>query len=510
MGLRWEYESPYTERHNRLNTNFCITCVNPAFTGITVNGAPLYGGLQFASSTNRGYYQPEHFEYQPRFGASYQVNPRVVLHSGAGLIYINAIEGPFGQGYSASTNYVATTDNMHPATSLANPFPGGVTVPSGSSLGLATQVGQSISFIDTNRVNPRILLWTLSAQAKLPANISLQTAYAGTKTWDWANNRNINALPANYYNQGPAGLTYLNTKVTNPMAGMIPANGNLNGGTIFNYLINLPYPEFGSVTEVDIPSGQALYNALQVTVNKPMGHGLTILGTFTWQKMEESFEYLNSTDVNPLRYEDGNPTKMGNVAAMYKLPSFSSSPRYLREIAGGWQFNVILRAYNGALFGNPGSVTQLSDPGKNISSGSIISGSVLGNARGNYFNTCYENSSGVLQVTGVNIGANVPGCASSSSIPAFEQNPSYVLNTVGPRMDTVRTVVHPLADASMFKVFPIHESATFEIRGEFFNVLNTPNFGGPGTSPASTTYGVVTRNEANDPRIGQLTARINF
>jgi hypothetical protein len=77
-------------------------------------------------------------------------------------------------------------------------------------------------------------------------------------------------------------------------------------------------------------------------------------------------------------------------------------------------------------------------------------------------------------------------------------------------MESIRTIVHPLADASLFKKFPIHENATFEIRGEFFNVLNTPNFGGPGATPGGTTYGVVTLNEANDARIGQLTARFNF
>jgi hypothetical protein len=77
-------------------------------------------------------------------------------------------------------------------------------------------------------------------------------------------------------------------------------------------------------------------------------------------------------------------------------------------------------------------------------------------------------------------------------------------------MESVRTQVHPLADASLFKKFPITEGTNLEIRGEFFNVLNTPNFGGPGTSPGSTSYGVVGLNEANDPRIGQLTVRLNF
>jgi hypothetical protein len=477
LGLRWEYEAPYTERHNRLNTGFCTTCSNPLQA--SVSGLTLNGGLQFASSSNRQYYQPQYNEFQPRFGVSYQLNPQTVIHGGAGLIFINALEAANGQGYSATTGYTATTDNVHPFTSLANPFPGGVTQPSGSSLGLSTQIGQAVSFIAPGHTNPRILLWTASTQTQLPANMVLQLAYAGNKTWDWGVNNNINALPAKYYNQGTAGINYLNAKVPNPMAGLIPANGNLNGSTILNSLINLPYPEFGSVTALDIPSGQALYNALQVTLNKRMGHNLSVLGTFTWQKMMESFQYLNPTDPAPERYEDGNPTLMGNLAVIYQLPHFSATPRYVREVLGGWQLNGILRAYNGGLFGNPGGVIQLTDPAQNISSGAVIPHSILGNARGNYFNTCYENAAGVNQVTGstvpgVGVGPNVPACASSSSIAAFQQTPSFTLNTLRVRMESVRTIVHPLADASLFKKFPIHESATFEIRGEFFNVLNSP------------------------------------
>ncbi|MDE1178239.1 MAG: hypothetical protein PW789_16820 [Edaphobacter sp.] len=67
-----------------------------------------------------------------------------------------------------------------------------------------------------------------------------------------------------------------------------------------------------------------------------------------------------------------------------------------------------------------------------------------------------------------------------------------------------------MLDISVFKKFALREHVNFEIRGEFFNVMNTPNFGGPGTSLGSATFGVVTLTQANDPRIGQLTARINF
>jgi hypothetical protein len=75
-------------------------------------------------------------------------------------------------------------------------------------------------------------------------------------------------------------------------------------------------------------------------------------------------------------------------------------------------------------------------------------------------------------------------------------------------------------DLSVFKQFILREGASFEIRGEFFNVMNTPNYGGPNTSLGSATAGSVLSyttafpngffTQANDQRIGQLTARINF
>jgi len=105
--------------------------------------------------------------------------------------------------------------------------------------------------------------------------------------------------------------------------------------------------------------------------------------------------------------------------------------------------------------------------------------------------------------------ASAPACDSLSPTPAYEQriaDTSQLNSTV----IGVRQRIHPLVDASLFKQFAFSEGRSFEIRGEFFNILNTPDFGGPGTGIGSSTFGVVTLTQANDPRIGQLTARLNF
>jgi hypothetical protein len=230
-----------------------------------------------------------------------------------------------------------------------------------------------------------------------------------------------------------------------------------------------------------------------------------VQGNFTWSKIMDKNIYLNpqSSLNSPYRYQDPNPNLVGNLVAIYGLPSLSGKPAFERLTLGGWQINGVLRAQNGSLVANPGAVGSSTTNGGS-QYGTSVTYTRLGSARlgkatyNKFFNTCYQDANG-----------NLASC-DGTSLPAFKQNPLFTLNTLGPYMNDVRQLVHPLVDLSLFKQFKLHESLNFEIRGEFFNVMNTPNFGGPGTSPGSTSYGVVTLSQANDPRLTQLTARLNF
>lgn len=122
-----------------------------------------------------------------------------------------------------------------------------------------------------------------------------------------------------------------------------------------------------------------------------------------------------------------------------------------------------------------------------------------------FINTCYQNTAGV----NVQSTANTPACDALSPTPAYRQRLAYTTQH-NSNVLNIRQRIHPLVDASLFKQFQIRESTSFEIRGEFFNLFNTPNFGSPGTGIGGSTFGVVTLTQANDARIGQLTARINF
>jgi hypothetical protein len=154
--------------------------------------------------------------------------------------------------------------------------------------------------------------------------------------------------------------------------------------------------------------------------------------------------------------------------------------------------NTVLRWFNGDLVSAPSGVDLIGNP--RLSHPTYQK----------YFNTCYENASGQLVI-------GTGACESASSTPVFRQHPTgFWLNTIGPDLESVRFHVNPLLDASLFKTFKIHENYNFEIRGEAYNIANTPNFGNLSNSLGGTSFGAVSATQANDPRILQLTARFNF
>ena len=507
LGVRWDYESPFSERYNKLVTNFCTTCASPlqaAVTGITLNG-----GLQYATSNNRFPYPRDWNNFQPRLGMAYQVFPGTVFRAGYGIIYFNTLESPIGTGYSQSTGNTSTgtggynvNATFQPVTKLSNPFPTGVNLPTGSTLGLASALGSNISYNDQNHVQPRAQQLTVNIQQQFVGNLQVQIGYVDNRPSSLEVSQNINVLPAQYYSTGTdpvanlANQTYLNTPVPNPMAGQIPGNSTLNAPTIQRQLLLVPYPEFGSVTKTYQSVGYQRYDALQIQVSKPMMHHVTFQGSLTWNKLISHTSYANNFGPgSPLTgVVDPGASLVGNVFGTVELPKFLARPAYERLLLGGWKLNSVMRAQNGSLIAAPGSVDLIGNP--------------LGSAPRTFqrmFNTCYEDATG----TPVATHTGVIACDGTSPTPAYKQRYSYTIQS-NPQYINERQRIYPQVDLSAFKTFMVREGVSLEIRGEFFNVGNRPNFGGPGTGLNSSTYGLVTLTQANDPRIGQLTARVNF
>jgi hypothetical protein len=449
----------------------------------------LKGGLLFTDGQNRMPFKRDLNNWAPRFGASYRMFNNTVLRGGFGTNYSVTFQTGGNTGFSANTDYVPSNDaNLTPANGLANPFPGGVLLPTGSTLGLSTQLGQGFTFADPNRTIPKVYNYSLAIQQQLPWQTLLEVAFAGNTATQLSVSKAINAIPRSFYalpgSPIPVPSTTLLQQVPNPMAGKIPGS-SLNNATIAYQSLQVPYPEFGGITESTHPIGKSLYNSLQVSVEKRLKGGLQGRFSYTWNKIMQETSYLNDQDdwSQLARVQGSEPSKVATVSLTYMLPVFASRKGLLHNALGGWEANTIVRYLNGSLFNAPGSV---------YSSG--VNPKLDHPTYQQWFNTCTLNTSGVRQ-----------NCADANQPVAFIQTPSYTLRTLSTVLPGIRTEVPTTLDFSLFKTFQFHEKTRLQFRVNAYNLMNTPIFGGP-----NTTSGVIGIGQVNDPRIVELALKLNF
>ena len=103
-----------------------------------------------------------------------------MLRGGFGTNYSVTFQTGGNTGFSANTGYISSNDTgLTPANGLSNPFPSGILAATGSSLGLATQLGQGFTFADPNRTIPKVYNYSLALQHQLPGQTLLEVAFAG-------------------------------------------------------------------------------------------------------------------------------------------------------------------------------------------------------------------------------------------------------------------------------------------------------------------------------------------
>src|SRR5262249_19078655 len=95
LGLRWDYESPQSERFNQQNRGFDPNADNP----FRVPDLPLKGGLLFTDSQNRLPFRRDLNNFQPRVGLAYQWRASTVLRAGYGISYLPTFDTGFNNGF---------------------------------------------------------------------------------------------------------------------------------------------------------------------------------------------------------------------------------------------------------------------------------------------------------------------------------------------------------------------------------------------------------------------------
>jgi len=128
------------------------------------------GGLLYANSSNRDIYHTQSHIFSPRFGFAWtpsKLGNKTVIRGGFGVfMFPIGVAGINQTGFSQQTSLVASLDSfLTPHSTLGNPFPDGIQQPTGSSLGLATNLGKDVTFFNPNVSNPYSLRWDSACSA---------------------------------------------------------------------------------------------------------------------------------------------------------------------------------------------------------------------------------------------------------------------------------------------------------------------------------------------------------
>jgi hypothetical protein len=318
VGLRYEIEGPYTERYNRLNRGYAFDTDSPINAQVRANYAKnpipevapsafqVRGGLLFAGAdgVSRAMTNLDKDNVAPRFGAAYTLDSKTVVRGGIGRFFGATTQySEVRQGFSNTTTMITSNDGgLTPATTLSNPFPGGIQAPAGASAGLLTYVGQGVTYVNTNRKNPTSWQYQFSIQRQIGHNFLFDIAYAGSTSGQVPVTVALDAVPKPFYdaarqNYVATGRNMLSDVFPNPFRGVVTA-GTLSTTTITRGQLIRPYPQFTGISDANESMGTSRYDALQVKFNKRFSSGLSFQSSYAFAKQIDRVDFLNDQDVN--------------------------------------------------------------------------------------------------------------------------------------------------------------------------------------------------------------------
>ncbi len=500
LGLRYDLENGRDERFNQLSW-FDFSAPSPLAS--RVPGMPgLKGGLRFVGTDADRQFDTDKNNFGPRLGLAYSVNPKLVIRTGYGVLYAPFIGAAAGAGagfagFQSFTSWLSSLDGLTPLNAFANAFPSGLDLPSGRSLGLLTNVGSS--FGETNRDGAidrtarvgYMQQWNFNVQKELPGNLSLEAAYAGSKGTKLPNGPRgiqVNQLTPEQLRLG----TTLQQLVPNPFFGIVSTRGLLSQPTVTRAQLLRPFPQFLDVLNFRPASASSIYHAFQLRLQKQLTRGLTLLVAYTNSKLISDSDNIvsyqgqapggqNSYDRRADRSVSALDSSQRMVISyVYELPFgrgkrfASGGPRWASEIASGWQINGITTFSRGLPLAP-------SAPNNSNSFSDGLRPNVTGNPKLDGGRSTSEK------------------LAQWFDTSKFTQPPAFTFGNASRTLPNVRGDGSRNFDFSLFRQFRIREGRHVELRGEFFNVFNTPQFDLPGVTLGGNNFGAVSA-QGNIPR----------
>jgi hypothetical protein len=492
LGIRWEYESPRVDRFDQLST-FDFNARSP----LQAPGLDVRGGLTFVNVGGfpRANADPDYNNIAPRAGFAFKLTPGTVIRAGGGLFYtsmtgVGTGSAGFGiSGFQANTDIVTSLDGVTPIVSWSNPYPQGINKPSGSSLGLATLLGQQVQFNNRGNRQPYSGQWNFNIQRELPFAMVFEVGYAGSRGLKLPNVRQWNQLPDSTLALGDG----LRQQVPNPFFGSISV-GALSSPNVARAQLLRPFPHFGNVSSQNEHWASSTYHALESRLEKRFTRDLSFLASYTYSKLfdygigtfagevlsGQAFENWNNL-ADEWAVSVADMTHRFILNTVYELPFARNMRGPAGKVLGGWQVAGILSLYSGGPLG--------------INSAANNTFSQGGGQRPNW--------------DGVSPSLDNPTPERWFDGAPFSNPPAYTFGTAPRTFNGTRSDAMKGLDVTFSKNTRIGEKATVQFRAEFFNITNSPRFEPPNIVFGNPQFGVVNA-QSNQPRVAQFALKFIY
>jgi Carboxypeptidase regulatory-like domain len=467
LGLRYEPFTPWTDRWNELpQTAQFIAGRQSSVYPNAPKGLLFYGD----EGVPRGIAKSALNHWAPRVGVA--IDPfgdgKSSIRAGYGLFWDALIPTEQAQQYASQLPvFTASTAILRPQ-SLANPY-GDTThsflvpLPRARDYVFPIPVNTAVRFNAPGYTSAYTQQWNLTLERQLLKDTVVRVTYQGSQA-----NRLPIAFEAN------------------------PATYTAGSSTRANIQQRRPFnPDYASILVVD-SFGKSWYHGLVVSGERRFTSDLAVTVSYTFSRNIDTGITVNSANTasannpyNPLNDKglaDADRPHAFVASYVWNLPRFQSAPAVIRYLLGGWQHNGIIALYSGTPFsvvsGIDNSLTGVNqDRADLIGDPNLDAGRSKGDKIIRYFNTA-----------------------------AFALNPEGTFGTAG--RNILRAPGSVNIDMSIFKNIPLWEQHTFQLRGEFFNVPNRTNLGGPNANFSSSTFGRIT--SAGFPRVIQIALKYIF
>lgn len=501
LGLRYELQYGRTERYNRQGY-FDYAATSPL--NDQVPGIDLRGGFRFSNADQRNLTALDTRDWAPRIGLSYKLTDRLVLRSGYGISYSQAIvdDAITGMpGYDRSTPWVLNPDGEVPVNLLNNAFPNGLSQPTGSADGLLTQAGLNIQAWRHDNPTPYLQSYSLDLQYELGRGMVFDIGYTGNtgRKYSYGSGRNMNQVPSQYLSEGLA----LNNRVPNPFQGVLTAGPN-TGATLPQHRLLRLFPHFNSVgTPRSEKGASSRFNALYLKFTRRFSKGLTVLSSYQWSKTRDNASEDQGWFVSDGLRDQFDPAADYSISAhdiphdfvtnlIWELPVGRDRsvgrdmPKALDAVIGGWQIAGIVRFGSGVPINvrAPNTLGALGYAVKRTNIASEDAVKLANPTPERWFNTDAFSAPGQFEIG---------------------RAPRY--------FGTLRNRINTNGDISLSKFLDFTEQFRAQLRAEFFNLTNTPTFGLPPSGGQVTlgsgAFGTVNRS-FRPPRQIQVALKLMF